>query len=98
MEEITDFIEATLPGAQAVDAKRPQLTVDGGVNQDLLPEVLHVALLCLVHIARHVLGNGQQRLANVLQVHVGLPQHEEERVVIVFLISSGERARLYIFL
>ena len=39
---MTGFIETTLPGAQA-NAKRPQLAIDRGVSQDLLPEVLHVA-------------------------------------------------------
>ena len=82
-EEITGFIETTLPGVQAVNAKQPQLAIDRGVSRDLLPEVLHVALLCLGHVACDVLSNGQRRLRNVLQVHVGLPQHEEGRVVVV---------------
>ena len=30
-EEVTGLIETTLPGAQAVNNKREQLTVDGGV-------------------------------------------------------------------
>ena len=49
-EKVTGLVETTLPGAQAADTKGPQLAVDGGVRGDLLPEVLHVALLRLGHI------------------------------------------------
>ena len=41
----------------------------------LLPNVLHVALLCLCHVTSDTLSNGQCGFPNELYVHVSLPQH-----------------------
>ena len=74
-KEIAGLVETALPGAQAGYTEREQLA---GVRGDLLPEVLHVAPLCLGHVTRHVVCNGQRRFADVLQIHISLPQHEDE--------------------
>ena len=65
-KEIAGLVETALPGAQAAYTEQEQLAVYGGVRGDLLPEFLHVAPLCLGHVASDVLGNCQRRLADIL--------------------------------
>ena len=58
------------------------LAVDGLVRGDL-PDLLHVALLRLSHIACNILSNSQRRFANKLNVHIGFPEHQKQGIVIV---------------
>ena len=44
---------------------------------------MQVAALGFGYVAGDVVGQSQRRLSHVLHVDVGLPQHEEERVVVV---------------
>ena len=43
-----------------------------------LPNILHVALLCLCHVTSGILSNGQCGFPNELYVRVCLPQHQKE--------------------
>ncbi len=69
---------------QASDSETPQATVNVFVRTDLLPQFLHVAFFRHGDVSRHLMRKCKRGFGNELNVHAGICQQENERIVIVY--------------